>query len=162
MLDRGEKRELDRLSRDDHVHRPGALVEEEVGIRLQPREVGRRPRRRPELGRGDGLVGNDAPGAALEHPEARVRGDPVEPRAEGGLPPVGRARRPRTHERLLERVLRVLERAEHPVGVNLQLAAVALDQLRERSLVAGSRRADHLLLDRVRRRGRSFESWALM
>jgi hypothetical protein len=36
--------------------------------------------------------------------------------------------------------------------VHLELAAVALDELRERSLVSGSRRSDDLLLDCVRRR----------
>jgi hypothetical protein len=36
--------------------------------------------------------------------------------------------------------------------VNLELAAVALDEPRERSIVSGNRRADDLLLDRVRRR----------
>jgi hypothetical protein len=39
--------------------------------------------------------------------------------------------------------------------MHLQLAAVPLDELRERSLVAGGRRPDGLLLCRVRRRGRS-------
>jgi hypothetical protein len=45
----------------------------------------------------------------------------------------------------LEHVLCVLERAEHPVGVSLQLAAVALDELREGSLVSGCRRVHELL-----------------
>jgi hypothetical protein len=36
--------------------------------------------------------------------------------------------------------------------VNLELAAIAVDELRERSLVSGGRRADDLLLDCVRRR----------
>jgi hypothetical protein len=46
----------------------------------------------------------------------------------------------------LERGLRIIERAEHPVRVNLELRAVALDELRERGLVASHRHADDVLL----------------
>jgi hypothetical protein len=41
--------------------------------------------------------------------------------------------------------MRILERAEHSVGVHLELAAIALDQLREGILVSSSRRANELL-----------------
>ena len=53
----------------------------------------------------------------------------------------------------MESVLCILERAEHPVRVNLQLASVALDELRERSLVTANRGADGLLFHCVCRRG---------
>jgi hypothetical protein len=152
MLDRGEKRELDRLSRDDHVVRLRALVEQEIGVRLQPGKVGRRLRTGAGLGCGAGVVREKAPRPVLEDPQAGVGRDLVEPGAEGGLPPIRRTAAPGAKERVLERVLGVLERAEHAVGVHLELTAVALDELRERSLVPGSRRADDLLFDCVGRR----------
>ena len=157
MLDRGEERELDRLSSDDGVPRLQTLVEQKVGVRLQPGKVGRWLRARGELGGGAGLERHDAARPPLEEPQAGVRRDPVEPGAESGLAPVSRPPGPRSQEGLLERVLRVLERAEHPVGVNLKLAAIALDELRERSLVSGGRRADDPLLD-LRRRGHPLRS----
>ena len=91
MLDRGEKRELDRLSRDDRVIRLGALVEQAIGVRLQPGEIGGGQWRGAELGGGAHLVGHEAPRPALENPEAGVGRDPVEPGAERRLPVVGRA-----------------------------------------------------------------------
>ena len=61
MLDRGEKRELDRLSRDDHIRRLGTLVEQAIRVRLKPREVGRRLRARAELGRRARVIGHEPP-----------------------------------------------------------------------------------------------------
>jgi hypothetical protein len=49
---------------------------------------------------------------------------------------------PRAKEGLLHCVFGVLERAEHPVAVQLELGPVALNERRERGLVAGSRRGD--------------------
>ena len=43
MLNRGEKRELDGLSRDDRVLRLGALLEQPIRVRLEPRQIGRWP-----------------------------------------------------------------------------------------------------------------------
>ena len=65
-----------------------------------------------------------APLAPREHVEADVRRDPVEPRAErrAALEPVEAL--PGAEERLLHRVLGLEDRAEHPVAVARQLAAM--------------------------------------
>src|SRR5262245_45517442 len=88
MLDRGEKGKLDRLSRDDRILRLRALIEQEIGVRLQPREVSRRHRSGAGLGGGARVMRHETPRPALEDPETRVGGDAVEPGAEGGLAPV--------------------------------------------------------------------------
>ena len=46
---------------------------------------------------------------------------------------------PRPQERLLHGVLRFVERGEHPVAVDVQLAPVALGELGEARLVLGDR-----------------------
>ena len=53
------------------------------------------------------------------------------------------SRAPGAHQRLLDDVLGVLGRAEHPVGVHLERAPVRLDQLAKRALVAGLREREH-------------------
>ena len=77
-----------------------------------------------------------------EHVEADVRGDPVQPRAEQRAAVEGLAPAPRAQERLLHGVLGLLERAEHPVAVHVQLAPVALGERVERRFVAGPGRGD--------------------
>jgi hypothetical protein len=47
--------------------------------------------------------------------------------------------------------LGVLERAEHPVGVHLELGAMPFDERRERCGVAGRRRCYQLLVEPDRR-----------
>jgi hypothetical protein len=69
--------------------------------------------------------------------EARVRGDPVQPRAERP-PPLAAEPRPRppgARERFLREVLGVLERSHHAIAVRLQLAAVAFEERGEGGLV---------------------------
>src|SRR5262249_24974425 len=51
---------------------------------------------------------------------------------------------PSTKQRLLERVLGVVQRAEHPVAVRLELGLVLLDDAREGGLVAGASRVERL------------------
>ena len=147
MLDRGEKRELDRLSRDDSVVRLGTLVDEAIGVRLQPGEVGRRNRAGADLGSGADLVGHEPPRPALEDPEAGVGRDPIEPGPERRAPVVRLAAAPGAEEGVLDGVLGVLERAEHPVGVHLELGAMPFDELRERGGVAARRRGDQPLVE---------------
>ena len=57
---------------------------------------------------------------------------------------------PRAQQRVLERVLGILERAEHPVAVGVKLAAVGLDQAAERVLVALARSFEQLTLSGLR------------
>jgi hypothetical protein len=116
VLDRDEVRQLDRLLRDDGrlrvVVAAGDLVEHLVRVRLEPQHL---------------AVGRDGARALVERVEAGVGGDPVQPRAHRRACLERRARSPRAQHRLLDDVLGLLERAEHPVAVDVKLAAVRLD-----------------------------------
>src|SRR5439155_5330816 len=72
---------------------------------------------------------------ARDRSEADVRGDGVQPGGELRAWLVAVGAFPRAQHRLLERVVRVVERAEHPVAVEVERPAVWLDQERERLLV---------------------------
>ena len=76
--------------------------------------------------------------------QAGVRRDLVKPGAQraAALEPGEPA--PRADHRLLQCILGVLDRAEHPVAVSVQLAAMRLDQIRIGPLVAGARRREQL------------------
>src|SRR3989442_13863218 len=67
--------------------------------------------------------------------EADVRGDGVQPGAELRAWLVAVGAFPRAQHRLLERVVGVVERAEHPVTVEMERSPVWLDQELERLLV---------------------------
>ena len=69
----------------------------------------------------------------LERVEAYVRRDPVEPGAERASGLESREAAPCPQQHLLQGVVGIVRRAEHPVAVGVQLAAVRLDQLRRRS-----------------------------
>ena len=129
-LQGGEERELDRLALDDDRVRllvaRRDLVQQPVRVRLQPRHLG------------EGVQHRHPPGPAPDHVEADVRRDPVQPRTERA-PPRTVAAAPRPQERLLHGVLRLVERGEHPVAVDVQLAPVALGELGEGGLVLGDR-----------------------
>ena len=62
--------------------------------------------------------------ATLEHPECDVRRDPVEPRDQGRVRLVRAQSAPRVDERLLQRVVGVVEGAEQPVAVKMQRSLV--------------------------------------
>ncbi len=55
-----------------------------------------------------------------------------------------RQRAPRPQQRVLDGVLGVLDRAEHPVAMGLELAAVRLDEIAEGVLAASARRLQQL------------------
>src|SRR5204863_9831466 len=80
-----------------------------------------------------------APAALADRGEAPVGRDLVEPRPDETALVEAADAAPRAHERLLHRVLGVVQRAEHPVAVRLQLATVRRDQLLEGAGVAGAR-----------------------
>ena len=124
VLDRGDERQLDGLLGERHVLRAlapvGQLLEELVGIGLQPRDLAARAR---------------PPRALVERVEAGVRRDPVQPRANRRAALVRLAPAPRAQERLLDEVLGLLERPEQAVAVDVQLAAVRLDAGAEGLLV---------------------------
>ena len=122
----GEECELDRLALDDDrvglVVARCDLVQQSVRVRLQPRHLGK------------GVKGRHLPGPAPDRVHADVGRDAVEPSAERlSREPLAAA--PCPEERLLDRVLRLVERAEHPVAVDVQLAPMALGELGEPGLV---------------------------
>jgi hypothetical protein len=133
MLNRREKREGKTLAEVE----PRLWIrvrEQGVGIRLQP--VDSRERRRIGV----------APGREEQHarlpPEgvqARIRRDPVEPAAKRRAFPEPVKSPPRAKHRLLDEILGVVERADHPVAVHLELPAVRPGQLGERVLVPAPR-----------------------
>jgi hypothetical protein len=74
--------------------------------------------------------------ALAQHVEAAVGGDGVQPGPQRGAALELLEPAPGGQQRLLQQVLGVLERAEDPVAVQLQLAAVGAGQLGKRALVA--------------------------
>ena len=127
QLDRGEERQLDRLARDRRPcrARPRAARSRRAG------GPGRAGARAPRRATGASATG-EPPVGAPDRVEADVRGDPVEPRPEGRRAVEGLAGAPRPQEGLLDGVLGLLERAEHPVRVHVQLAPVAARRGRRR------------------------------
>jgi hypothetical protein len=130
QLDRRDEGELHRLLGDDLgvgllVVR-GDTFEQPVGIGLEPWNL----RERPPV-----LRGLD-PRPARERVQAGVRRNAVEPGAERRVAAEGLPLPPGPEEGFLDGVLRIFQRAEHPVAVHLQFSAVALDERGERCLVA--------------------------
>jgi hypothetical protein len=66
---------------------------------------------------------------------AHVRRDLVQPGAKGAATPEPGKASPRAQQRLLESVVRIMDRAQHPVAVRVQLAAMALDDVSESLLL---------------------------
>ena len=118
------------------VRRGGHLVELDVGVRLQPGDLGERP------------DAGEPSGPLPEHVEADVRGDPVEPGPEqrAALERVPPAPGPQVH--LLHRVLGLLVGGEHPVAVHVQLAPMPLRDGGEGLFVARHRGGDVGIRDR--------------
>ena len=117
-LDGGDERQFDRLSADGGGFRCVVVrrhaIEKDVGVGLQPGHVGAGDgRHRPALA---------APGEV----DACVCGDAVEPGPDvaTGLQVVPVP--PRFEEGLLDKVLSVGKRTEHPVAVDVELSAVTL------------------------------------
>jgi hypothetical protein len=125
QLDHRQVRQLDRLAADRRPLGPGRLrlVKQRVGTRLQPRHVrDRRELLRPPLRR-------------AQHVEARRGHDAVQPGSRAGAAVERGPALPGAQQRLLHRVLGLLQVAEHAVAVHLELAPVACAELREPGLV---------------------------
>src|SRR5437667_886404 len=73
--------------------------------------------------------------SASDRGEADVRGDGVKPGGELRARLVAVGAFPRAQHRFLDSVVRVVERTEHPIAVQVERPAVWLDQERERLLV---------------------------
>ena len=136
----GQRNGLGLLIAGLRAGRPGGRVfQEVVGIRLQPYDL-------PEPGRLGWLnighipfPGSSAAGRT-QHVEAPVGGDLVEPGAQrGALLGETAEGLPGGQQRVLQRVLGVLQGPEHPVAMHLQLPPVRLGQLPERLAIPGPR-----------------------
>ena len=106
--------ELDRLAHDK-------VVEQPIRIRLDVLQVFHQLRR--------------LRASARDRGEADVGGDGVQPRTQLRARLVAAGAFPRAQHRLLKRVVRVVQRPEHPVTVEVERSPVWLDQKRERPLV---------------------------
>ena len=149
VLERRDERQLDAL----------ALLVGRTGRGEPVREARRPDRARPRPTRRSGSPGESCGRGgraevdrqrALRPPrelvQARVRRDLVEPRAQRAALREARQGAPGPQQRLLERVLGVVDRAEHPVAVGVQLRATRLHEAAVGILVARASRLDQLAL----------------
>jgi hypothetical protein len=154
MLKRRDEGELDRLAPLVAGLGPGESVldaEHLVRIGLQPHRLNER-RLRVIVGiAGRTVVGRQhPPGSARDQVEADIGRDLVEPRAkrasslESFQPP------PRPQEGFLEGVLGVVDRAQHPIAVSVELLAVGLDEAAVGVVVAPASRLQQLWLPHAR------------
>ena len=146
MLEADDEPQLDRLLGLVASLRPGSLIrnaaEQGVGVGLQPHRLG--------VAGGLGHLGpalqilRAAPGRP-ERIEGAIGRDPVQPGTDrrAGLEVLDAT--PRGEEGLLEQVLRVLDRPDDPVDVQLELTPVRVGQLAECILVAGACTCEHLV-----------------
>ena len=139
-LDGGHERELDTLAL--LVARVGRGVpvldlERLVGERLEPDAVDEGLAGPLLVGVGLGaVVLRQHPLALADDVQAGVGRDPVEPAAQGPARVDRPQPPPRPQHRVLQRVLGVMGRAEHPVAVREQLAPERPDELLEGLVVA--------------------------
>ena len=147
MLERRDERQLDRLALQ--VASLGAaksLIDTQFRVRIWLNPGGLRERRAERgvrVGRGPIVDRQHPDSAPLDHSQTDVRGDRVEPGTQraAALKPPHPA--PGVQQGLLNRVLGVLHRPEHPVTVRKQLTPMGLELLAECSLVGGYRSGSH-------------------
>ena len=128
MLQRGHEREPDRLARHGHVGRVALAGDGALRHRLDPGHLGQGVQVRDDgLARRAEIHRPRAPLAPVQHVQADVGGDAVEPRAQRGTALEAVDAAPRAQERVLHGVLGLEGRAQHPVAVRGQLAAMLLE-----------------------------------
>jgi hypothetical protein len=119
----------------------GQLVQQPVRVGLQPRHLGTlRPGSKP------------ATPAGLEQLQAAGGGDPVQPGAQRSPSLEGVQVPPGTQQRLLRRILGVVEGAQHPVAVHVQLADMGRHEQPEARLITSERGLEQLVGARHGRR----------
>ena len=163
MLERGDEGELHGLAELVASLGSGVTVldgESLVRVRLHPDGLGERLA--GILGGVGGRTVVDrkhALGSARDRVQAGVGCDPVEPRARcaSAFEPVQAA--PGAQQRVLKRVLGIVQRAEHPVAVGLKGRAVGFDEPLEGVRVAASSERQQFAL--IGHRGCSGRSHAL-
>ena len=128
VLQRRDEREADRLARLRHGRGIALRHDAPVGDRLDPGDL------REDLAHGSvrgarfaQIHRPRAPLPAVEHVEANVRRDPVQPRPQRCAALEALERAPGTQERVLHRILGLERRAEHPVAIGVQLATMTLE-----------------------------------
>ena len=130
MLQGGDEGQLHALAQlVARVGRREAVGQALVGVRLHPHRLDdrlagphMRVRRRPVVDRQHPL------GAAGDDVQAGAGGDRVEPRAQGAAPLEALEAAPPAQLGILQRILRVVDGAEHSVAMRVQLRAIGLEQ----------------------------------
>ena len=150
LLQGHHERQRHRLALLGDRGRVGAVVGQAV---QQPVRVGLQPRHLGTLRSGH----NAAPPAGLELLQAAGGGDPVQPGAQRSPSLEGVQVPPGPQQGLLSGVLGVVEGAQHPVAVHVELTDMGCHQQPEPRLVAGQRRPDQLVGARHGRRRRLHE-----
>jgi hypothetical protein len=121
-----------------------------VGIRLDPGRLDqRRPRRVVGVGGRAVVDRQHPPGPALDGGQRRVGRYPVQPGAQRASPLEARQPAPGAQQGVLEGVLGVVDRAEHPVAVGVQRPAVGLDEAPVGILVAAAGGIEEVALQRA-------------
>ena len=128
MLERRHEREPNGLTRVGDLRRIALADDAAVGHRLDPELVGRPQVLDDRRAGGPEIHRPRPPLAAVEHVEADVRRDAVEPGAQRRAALEAVVRAPRANEGLLHGVLGV-DRPEHPVAVRRQFDAVLFELL---------------------------------
>ena len=123
VLERRDEREADRLPQFRHGGRiAGHGQDAAVRDRLDPGDLRERRTERGIGGQGRSQVHRPGPSfPSSEHVEADVRGDAIQPRSQGCAALESIEPSPCPHERVLDGVLRLECRSEHPVAVGGQL-----------------------------------------
>lgn len=127
-LQRGDERQADRLPGDGGLRRVRRGRQHPlVRYGSDPGRLGQAGADRGVHARRGGEIHRPGPAlTALEQVEAHIRGDPVEPGPQGRPPLEPVVAPPGPHHRLLDGVLGLERRAQHPVAVAGQLGAVGL------------------------------------
>jgi hypothetical protein len=134
-LHRGNERQADCLPRlGDIVRLRRGAAQRAVGVRLEV-----------------GVDGRGRATALLDHAQAHVGRDPVEPRGERRARLEAADAAPRPQKRLLQCVVGVVDRAEHAIAVDVQRGAVGCRQIHEGALLAGAGRGHDGVMVRRRR-----------
>src|SRR5262249_50698457 len=120
------------------------LVEQDVRVGLEPEHLSLPARCGEYVHLNPQPGGVWAPPRRPQHVQAPAGGDTVEPGAQRRTTLEARESLPRGHQRLLQRVLGVLCRAEDPIAVNVQLPPLRGNELAKRLLVAGLRADDQI------------------
>ena len=127
MLERGDERQPDALARHGDLRRVALGDEQAVRSRLDPGRLGQDVQVGGiGLDRGAEIHRPRASLPAAQHVETDVRCDAIEPRAKRRPALESIVRAPRADERLLDGILRLERRRQHPIAVAGELGSALL------------------------------------